>query len=96
MLASIIVDYMAKVLSKVPTLVLYLEETPKYPHDPENLLGSLIKQMVQLRPDEPVSPAIIEAWKNATRFNAGRPSLSELTKLFKVSRVTTRHTSRYK
>jgi hypothetical protein len=72
-------------MPEIPTLVLYLDETPKTSHDPENLLGSLVKQLIQLRgPFLPVPDAVYQAWSAATRFNA-RPSLDELEGLFKVS-----------
>jgi hypothetical protein len=80
-----VVDHLAKTMPEIPTLVLYLEETPKTSHDPENLLGSLVKQLIQLRgPFLPVPDAVYQAWNVAARFNA-RPSLKELEELFKVS-----------
>jgi hypothetical protein len=72
-------------MPSIPTLILYLEETPKNSHDPENLLGSLVKQLIQMRgPFLPVPDAVHKAWSAATQFNA-RPSLGELEDLFKVS-----------
>lgn len=85
MLSSIIVDHLRRAIPTIPVLVLYLEETPKDYHDPENLLGSLIKQIIQLRgPSVPVSDVVRETWEKAIQFNT-HPGLEELKELFKVS-----------
>jgi hypothetical protein len=69
----------------VPTLVLYLEETPKESHDPDNLFGSLVKQLIQLRdPADPVPNKIRHAWEKASKIDV-RPNPEALEESFRVS-----------
>ncbi|KAG9236434.1 ankyrin repeat-containing domain protein [Amylocarpus encephaloides] len=78
-LSSIVVNHLTKQIAPIPTLVLYLEQTPVIPHTPKNILGSLLKQLIQLKGSIP--PAVREAWKRAVRVDA-KPTLPELTELF--------------
>ncbi|EPE24221.1 Ankyrin repeat-containing protein [Glarea lozoyensis ATCC 20868] len=69
-LSSIVVEHLVRTMPDIPTLVLYLEETPKESHDPDNLFGSLVKQLIQLRgPADPIPNKIHEAWEKASKID---------------------------
>jgi hypothetical protein len=63
--------------------VIYLEKAPSFPHTATNLLGSLLKQLVQLK-ESGVSEPIIDAYTKAMRFK-WPTSEEELRKLLQVS-----------
>lgn len=74
------VDHLAqKSSSDIPVLCLFIEKA----HSPNNLLGSLVKQLVQLNASG-ISPGVRDAWKKETRVDA-RPSEAVLAKLLNVS-----------
>jgi hypothetical protein len=64
-------------------LCLFLEKASSKLHTPKNLLGSLVKQLVQLK-ESGISPVIQETWKKAKRADT-RPSLDAMKKLLSVS-----------
>jgi hypothetical protein len=64
-------------------LCLFLEKASSKLHTPKNLLGSLVKQLVQLKVSG-INPAIQETWKKAKRADT-RPSLDVMKKLLSVS-----------
>lgn len=68
--------------ASVPILCVFLEKMSAVPQTPKNILGSLLKQLVQLR--EVVAPNIREAYTKASSVNASVTS-KELEKLLKVS-----------
>ncbi|TVY44584.1 Ankyrin [Lachnellula occidentalis] len=78
-LSSIVADHLAQETSpNIPVLCLFIEKS----HSPNNLLGSLVKQLVQLNASG-ISPEVRNAWKKETRVDA-RPSEAVLAKLLKV------------
>jgi len=78
-LCSIVAAHLAqKPSSNIPVLCLFIEKA----HSPNNLLGSLIKQLVQLNVSG-VSPEVRDAWNKDKRVDA-RPSEADLAKLLKV------------
>ncbi|TVY36955.1 hypothetical protein LSUB1_G005363 [Lachnellula subtilissima] len=80
-LSSIVADHLAqKPSSNIPVLCLFIEKA----HSPNNLLGSLVKQLVQLNASG-VSSEVRDAWKKETRVDA-RPSEAVLAKLLKVGK----------
>jgi hypothetical protein len=78
-LSSIVANHLRQnVFSLTPVLCLFIEKA----HSPNNLLGSLVKQLVQLR-NSGIRPEVRDAWKKETRVDA-RPSEAVLKKLLEV------------
>jgi len=83
-LSSIVVDHLRQEASSLtPVLCLFLEKASSKLHTPKNLLGSLVKQLVQLK-ESGINPVTQEAWKKAKRADT-RPSLDLTKKLLAVS-----------
>ena len=68
---------------EIPVICLYLDHKDSKTQTRENLLGSLLKQLVQLRQYGAVSPALREAYKSAKAIKAN-PSSKELRKLLQA------------
>ncbi|RDL33311.1 uncharacterized protein BP5553_08750 [Venustampulla echinocandica] len=83
-LSSIVVNYLTCEFSAIsPTLCIYFEKTPSIAHTPKKILGSLLKQLIQLKGPSEISPDVYQAWKKATGLNA-QPTQNELMELFKA------------
>lgn len=75
----------------IPVICLYLEYKERKTQTTENLLGSLLKQLVQLKSSSAISPGLREAYQNAKAIKAN-PTTKELrgllqAELLKYSRV---------
>lgn len=70
-------------LNSTSTLYLYIERTPEVVHDVKRLVGSLLKQLMDLRTT--VSPFINDAW---TRLQKSSPSEEVIKSLFAVSKCS--------
>jgi hypothetical protein len=82
-LSSVVINHMiAKSTGSTPILCMFLEKKPRYEHTKKNLLGSLLKQLIQITATE-VSSNIKNAYIKARRINA-RPTFVEIKALFKV------------
>jgi len=66
----------------IPVICLYLDYKDSMTQTRENLLGSLLKQLVQLRKSSAVSPALREVYRSARAIKAN-PSSTELRELLK-------------
>ncbi len=83
-LSAIVIDDLVRSLpSRTPVLCIYFEQRPSSPHTPNNLLGSLLKQLIQIR-DCGFPEGVKDAYKNATRINA-RMTQNEMRGLLEVS-----------
>jgi len=79
-LSSIVADHLRQEDSSLPpVLCLFIERA----HSPNELLGSLVKQLVQLK-ESGIRTEVRNAWKKETRVNA-RPSEAVLKGLLAVS-----------
>ena len=84
-LASIIINQLKKETENdvTPVLCLFLDYKEARVHTPENLLGSLIKQMMQLQPEDlPVSSDLRNLYEQSKRTEA-RPVMRDLKKIFR-------------
>lgn len=87
MLSSIVFNHLVETLdSSIPVLCVFLEKTPSLPQTPKNILGSLLKQLVQFK--AAFTPDVNEAYAKASRINAS-PTITELGRLLKVSTART-------
>lgn len=68
-----------------PVLCMFLEKKPRYEHNKKNLLGSLVKQLIQTSKTG-ITPSIKDAYEKAKRINA-RPTFNEIKAFFKVGYV---------
>ena len=86
MLSSIIFDHLTKELPPtIPVLCVFLEKTPSVAHTTKNLVGSLLKQLIQLK-ESGISAKISNAYRKATRLDL--PTVwEEISELFEVSEV---------
>jgi len=79
-LSSLVVEHLQTLKPASPVLCLYLEYNPATEHTKENLLGSLVKQMVQFR-----KPGISLGIRKAFGKTKARPSYDDLCLLLKAS-----------
>ena len=80
MLSSIIVEHLQQTEPASPVLFLYLERHPSIPQSKENLLGSLLKQLIQFR-----KPGISLDIRNAYEKSNSKPNFEEMCLLLRVS-----------
>ncbi|KAL9118335.1 MAG: hypothetical protein Q9187_005122, partial [Circinaria calcarea] len=78
-LSSIVVDHLQRKSQDPinPVICLYLNEKESRIHTPENLLGSLLKQLVQLRGPEAISEKLKSVYRRAKNIEAP-PGLKEI------------------
>ena len=82
MLSSIVVDHLQKQRQDptTPVICLYLNEKESRIHTPENLLGSLLKQLVQLRGPEAMTEKLKSVHRKAKNIEAA-PGLAEIQEI---------------
>ncbi|KAH6675779.1 ankyrin repeat-containing domain protein [Halenospora varia] len=80
-LSSIVVEHLVQESPETPVLCIYLEKIETMSHTRKNLLGSLLKQLVQFK-ESGVSPAIRDTYEKARRMGTS-PSEPEMTLLLK-------------
>ncbi|MCJ1465053.1 hypothetical protein MMC07_003669 [Pseudocyphellaria aurata] len=80
-LASMVIDHMQKTYQteRSPVLCMYLSEKESENHTPENLLGSILKQLLQLKRSKPVIPELRDLYQNRTL--GAKPTLQEMEKI---------------
>lgn len=64
---------------KTPVLCMYLSEKESENHTPENLLGSLLKQLLQLKRLKPITPQLRHLYENRTM--GAKPTLIEMREI---------------
>ncbi|KAH7327406.1 ankyrin repeat-containing domain protein [Rhexocercosporidium sp. MPI-PUGE-AT-0058] len=67
-LSSVIVDKLIRDSGEVPVLCVFLEKAEASKQTPDDIRGSLLKQLIQFR-ESGLSPAIRKAFDKATRMN---------------------------
>lgn len=79
-------DHLFKELPpETPVLCVYFEQKPSFPQTINNVLGSLLKQLIQAK-QQGLSAAIKEAYLRATRINA-KLTQKEMKSLLEVSAI---------
>lgn len=86
MLSSIVVEHLQTLKPACPVLCLYLEHNQATAQTRENLLGALLKQMVQFR-----KPGISLSIRKAFGEAKARPSFDEVCLLLRVSEYDSLH-----
>lgn len=82
MLSSIVINHLQEQYETqtTPVICLYLDHKESIMHTPENLLGSLLKQFIQLKDSDPVSPDLRRSYQRARRRGA-KPGLRNIRRL---------------
>ncbi|CAG8959305.1 hypothetical protein HYFRA_00013075 [Hymenoscyphus fraxineus] len=80
-LSSIVVDYLKSQNRLTPVLVIYLDKTPVDSHNRHNLIGSLIKQIIQFKGASCNSTPVYDAWQRSKK-NGGFPTMNQLKGIF--------------
>ncbi|MCJ1263555.1 hypothetical protein MMC22_003425 [Lobaria immixta] len=80
-LSSIVIDHLQKnyQTEKSPVLCMYLSEKESENHTPENLLGSMLKQLMHLKRSKPMTPQLRNLYENRTM--GAKPTLREMREI---------------
>ena len=67
-----------------PVICLYLDYKDSMRQTRENLFGSLLKQLIQLRQTGPIGTALQESYQKARRINKKQPGFEEVRRLLRT------------